>query len=220
MVTCAPAWGKQCLGPVSTPTRTPACTCASYTRCAPMHAACTPARHCSSPLPGPPMLAGVLHNIWWHSDSHTGGKTYSTHEGTVSAGKMPPGQTQQLLLLPRAPSVAHLAGTVTAAAAVAVMTCRKSLLIAGAPYSFKFLLPSPRARAGYYAWPPSAHLPDLPLPPQAAQTVRHLQMPCSYHQRSQVVRDLVTSYGCGGRTIVFTDTKKDANELSQTLGER
>lgn len=54
---------------------------------------------------------------------------------------------------------------------------------------------------------------------QASTSVRHMQLPCSYPQRAQLLKDLITSYGAGGRTIVFTDSKKEAAELSVTLGD-
>ncbi len=61
---------------------------------------------------------------------------------------------------------------------------------------------------------------SVPLVPlQAAVTVRHLMLPCSYPQRAGLLKDLVTSYGAGGRTIIFTDSKKEAAELSVVLGD-
>jgi ATP-dependent RNA helicase DDX21 len=53
----------------------------------------------------------------------------------------------------------------------------------------------------------------------AATTVRHLMLPAHWQQRTQLVKDLITSYGCGGRTIVFTDTKSDAGSLALALQE-
>lgn len=43
--------------------------------------------------------------------------------------------------------------------------------------------------------------------------------PCArlQQQRTALVKDLITSYGCGGRTVVFTDTKNDAAELALVL---
>ena len=35
-----------------------------------------------------------------------------------------------------------------------------------------------------------------------------------------MISDLVRCYGAAGRTIVFTETKRDANELSSSLGEK
>jgi ATP-dependent RNA helicase DDX21 len=49
--------------------------------------------------------------------------------------------------------------------------------------------------------------------------VRHLMLPAHWTQRAALVTDLVKCYGLGGRTIVFTETKNDANELAGTLAE-
>ena len=49
--------------------------------------------------------------------------------------------------------------------------------------------------------------------------MRHLMLPCHFSQRPSLVRDLITSWGLGGRTIVFTDTKSDANDLSASLSD-
>jgi hypothetical protein len=57
------------------------------------------------------------------------------------------------------------------------------------------------------------------LSPQAAATVRHLMLPAHWTQRTSLVTDLVACYGCGGRSIVFTETKNDANELAASLSE-
>ncbi|GBF99463.1 DEAD-box ATP-dependent RNA helicase [Raphidocelis subcapitata] len=54
---------------------------------------------------------------------------------------------------------------------------------------------------------------------KAATTVRHLMLPAHWTQRAALVTDLVKCWGLGGRTIVFTETKNDANELSGTLSE-
>ncbi|EFN57631.1 hypothetical protein CHLNCDRAFT_20835, partial [Chlorella variabilis] len=54
---------------------------------------------------------------------------------------------------------------------------------------------------------------------KASTSVRHLLLPCHWSQRSQIVPDLVKCYGVCGRTIIFTETKNDANELSGTLAE-
>ncbi|KAF5836909.1 P-loop containing nucleoside triphosphate hydrolase protein [Dunaliella salina] len=51
----------------------------------------------------------------------------------------------------------------------------------------------------------------------AATSVRHLMLPCHYLQRNALIKDLITSYGCGGRTIVFTDTKSDCGSLALYL---
>jgi hypothetical protein len=55
--------------------------------------------------------------------------------------------------------------------------------------------------------------------PQAAATVRHLMLPAHWTQRVSLVTDLVACYGLGGRSIVFTETKNDANELAGSLSE-
>ncbi|KAI8107789.1 hypothetical protein M9435_002817 [Picochlorum sp. BPE23] len=54
---------------------------------------------------------------------------------------------------------------------------------------------------------------------KASNSVKHLLLPSHWSQRSTLVSELVKCYGAGGRTIVFTETKKDANELTQTLSE-
>ena len=54
---------------------------------------------------------------------------------------------------------------------------------------------------------------------KAATTVRHLMLPAHWTQRAALVTDLVKCWGCGGRSIVFTETKNDANELAGALYE-
>ena len=54
---------------------------------------------------------------------------------------------------------------------------------------------------------------------QASTSVKHLVLPCHWTQRSSIVADMVRSHGCAGRSIIFTDTKKDANELTASLTE-
>ena len=54
---------------------------------------------------------------------------------------------------------------------------------------------------------------------KAAATVRHLVLPCHWSQRAAVVRDVVATHGAAGRSIVFTDTKRDADEMAGALGE-
>lgn len=49
--------------------------------------------------------------------------------------------------------------------------------------------------------------------------MQHLVLPCHWTQRSTIVADMIKSHGCAGRSIVFTDTKKDANELTASLSE-
>jgi ATP-dependent RNA helicase DDX21 len=54
---------------------------------------------------------------------------------------------------------------------------------------------------------------------KASTSVKHLLLPCHWSQRATIVTELVKCYGVCGRTIVFTETKNDANELSGTLAE-
>lgn len=49
--------------------------------------------------------------------------------------------------------------------------------------------------------------------------MRHLVLPSHWSQRTQMLPDLVKCYGAGGRTIIFTETKRDANELTNVLSE-
>nr|XP_033474648.1 nucleolar RNA helicase 2 [Epinephelus lanceolatus] len=50
---------------------------------------------------------------------------------------------------------------------------------------------------------------------KAATTVEHLAIACHWSQRAAVIGDVVQVYsGSHGRTIVFCETKKEANELS------
>ncbi|XP_046839345.1 nucleolar RNA helicase 2-like isoform X3 [Xenia sp. Carnegie-2017] len=49
---------------------------------------------------------------------------------------------------------------------------------------------------------------------QAAITVEHKAIKCPYHERASTIGDVIQVYcGAHGRTIVFTQTKKEANEL-------
>ena len=57
--------------------------------------------------------------------------------------------------------------------------------------------------------------PDM----QASTTVRHLMLPCHWSQRTEVTSALVACYGALGSTIVFTETKRTADELASALGE-
>lgn len=50
--------------------------------------------------------------------------------------------------------------------------------------------------------------------------MRHLMLPCHWQQRNALIKDLITSYGCGGRTIVFTDTKSDCGQVALYLQDR
>ena len=46
-----------------------------------------------------------------------------------------------------------------------------------------------------------------------------MMLPCHFSLRHALVKDLIASYGLGGRSIVFTDTKADANDLAVTLSD-
>lgn len=59
----------------------------------------------------------------------------------------------------------------------------------------------------------------LGVVPQASTSVKHLVLPSHWSQRNQMLPDLVRCYGACGRTIIFTETKKDANELTNVLSE-
>jgi ATP-dependent RNA helicase DDX21 len=54
---------------------------------------------------------------------------------------------------------------------------------------------------------------------KASASVRHLVLPCHWSQRAAVVTDVVRCYGAMGRSIVFTETKRDADELAGAVGE-
>ncbi|KAL6780947.1 hypothetical protein ACKKBG_A09135 [Auxenochlorella protothecoides x Auxenochlorella symbiontica] len=54
---------------------------------------------------------------------------------------------------------------------------------------------------------------------KASTSVRHLLLPCHWSQRAEVTQDLVKCYGALGRTIIFTETKRDADELAAQLSE-
>lgn len=49
--------------------------------------------------------------------------------------------------------------------------------------------------------------------------MQHLVLPCHWSERNQMLPDLVRCYGACGRTIIFTETKRDANELTNLLSE-
>ncbi|NWH83705.1 DDX21 helicase, partial [Aegithalos caudatus] len=50
---------------------------------------------------------------------------------------------------------------------------------------------------------------------KAATTVEHLAIECHWSQRAAVIGDVIQVYsGSHGRTIVFCETKKEANELA------
>jgi len=49
---------------------------------------------------------------------------------------------------------------------------------------------------------------------QAAEGVVHLAMSTQFNDRLQAFADIIKVYGKGGKTIVFTETKHDANEVA------
>ncbi|KAF0898455.1 hypothetical protein E2562_007291 [Oryza meyeriana var. granulata] len=49
---------------------------------------------------------------------------------------------------------------------------------------------------------------------KASASVRHLALPCNRAARAQVIPDIIRCYSRGGRTIIFTETKESASELS------
>ncbi|KAF4396481.1 hypothetical protein CsatB_003479 [Cannabis sativa] len=52
---------------------------------------------------------------------------------------------------------------------------------------------------------------------KASTNVRHIVIPCSSNARSQLIPDIIRCYSSAGRTIVFTETKDSASELSGLL---
>ena len=48
---------------------------------------------------------------------------------------------------------------------------------------------------------------------KTSQTVNHLSISCPYHNRTAALADVLICYGAEGKTIVFTETKADANSL-------
>ncbi|CAN6183018.1 unnamed protein product [Urochloa humidicola] len=49
---------------------------------------------------------------------------------------------------------------------------------------------------------------------KASASVKHLALPCNKAARAQVIPDIIRCYSHGGRTIIFTETKDSASELS------
>ena len=46
------------------------------------------------------------------------------------------------------------------------------------------------------------------------KTVTHLALNCPWHSRLDIIKDVVLCYaGMSAKTIIFTDTKKDANKI-------
>ncbi|KAL9237254.1 hypothetical protein vseg_011827 [Gypsophila vaccaria] len=54
---------------------------------------------------------------------------------------------------------------------------------------------------------------------KASTSVRHIVMPCLQAARRQLIPDIIRCYSSGGRTIVFTETKESASQLSSILPE-
>ncbi|KAJ7287961.1 hypothetical protein O6H91_Y312700 [Diphasiastrum complanatum] len=52
---------------------------------------------------------------------------------------------------------------------------------------------------------------------KASASVKHLLLPCAYSARSHIISDIIRCYSSGGRSIVFTETKKSASELAGAL---
>jgi ATP-dependent RNA helicase DDX21 len=49
---------------------------------------------------------------------------------------------------------------------------------------------------------------------KASSSVKHLALPCNRAARAQLIPDIIKCYSRGGRTIIFTETKESASELS------
>lgn len=54
---------------------------------------------------------------------------------------------------------------------------------------------------------------------QASDSVKHLMLPCHHSQHNAVAPDLVRCYAAMGRAIIFTDTKRECDELAGTLSQ-
>ncbi|KAF9615887.1 hypothetical protein IFM89_026813 [Coptis chinensis] len=52
---------------------------------------------------------------------------------------------------------------------------------------------------------------------KASTNVRHIILPCSSNAISQLIPDIIRCYSSGGRTIIFTEKKDSASELSGLL---
>jgi len=48
---------------------------------------------------------------------------------------------------------------------------------------------------------------------KTAKEVAHLAIDCPYQNRMSALADVLICYGMGAKTIVFTQTKQDANSL-------
>lgn len=51
---------------------------------------------------------------------------------------------------------------------------------------------------------------------KTAKHVNHLAIDCPYQNRMSALADILVCYGGGAKTIVFTQTKQDANSLILT----
>ncbi|CAH8387740.1 unnamed protein product [Eruca vesicaria subsp. sativa] len=52
---------------------------------------------------------------------------------------------------------------------------------------------------------------------KASNSVRHIALPCNKQAMSRLIPDIISLYSSGGSTIVFTETKDQASELSGLL---
>ena len=53
----------------------------------------------------------------------------------------------------------------------------------------------------------------MDLKNKTAREVAHLAIQCPFQNRLAALADILTVYGKGGKVIVFTQTKADANSL-------
>ncbi|KAL0718327.1 hypothetical protein Bca4012_067649 [Brassica carinata] len=52
---------------------------------------------------------------------------------------------------------------------------------------------------------------------KASNSVRHIALPCNKQAMSRLIPDIISLYSSGGSTIIFTETKDQASELSGLL---
>ncbi|XP_042019003.1 DEAD-box ATP-dependent RNA helicase 7-like [Salvia splendens] len=52
---------------------------------------------------------------------------------------------------------------------------------------------------------------------KASTNVRHFVLPCTASARTQLIPDIISCYGSGGRTIIFVETKDSVSTLSGVL---
>ncbi|KAL1565597.1 DEAD-box ATP-dependent RNA helicase 7 [Salvia divinorum] len=52
---------------------------------------------------------------------------------------------------------------------------------------------------------------------KASTNVRHFVLPCTASARAQLIPDIISCYGSGGRTIIFAETKDSVSTLSGVL---